>query len=565
MFKKLLTNLPYNPSLIGQVSFYAKRMHSEEKIRRLGVVFVVMAVVVQMFAFVSVPESTLAESSNDIIRGGFTTRDQAVLHCINPSSDFNKILAYYGLNCDHVKNAGTVTIRSNAADYDSLGRNQQGPIITRTGKATDEYAVNIPGVTRTLWMKNLRAWDSGAYSSYKVLKMTNKHGKTIMIMYDCGNIVTVGRYTPPAPAPAPTPAPQPVNSKPAMNFNANCSAITWKASDPNGRPRIRLYITTATANPETDWTNKGPFVHSVAPTDAGTTNDGSWAVPSQYRNSTTRYRVFAAVSDTLPSGQRDDTNYVRASPTSGVLFGPCVEPTPPPPPPSTPETPVTPQEPVDLCPNLAGTQTSEAECKPCEAAENSEDGLSCLVLTKAARNNTQRIENADGTMANGGDVITYTMSVKNTGKISIPGFVVEENIADILDYADVTDLNGGKVEGSIVSWAPTTLSPNETIRRRISVKIKNPIPSTPISSSDPGRFDLVMNNVYGNAINIQLPGGIIKTTELTTKTLPNTGPGESLAAAVAFTVFVSYFFGRSRLFAKELDIVRTDYSTTGGY
>ena len=35
MFKKLLSNLPYNPSLIGQVSFYAKRLHAEEKIRRL--------------------------------------------------------------------------------------------------------------------------------------------------------------------------------------------------------------------------------------------------------------------------------------------------------------------------------------------------------------------------------------------------------------------------------------------------------------------------------------------------------------------------------------------------
>ncbi|MBA3758577.1 hypothetical protein H0X10_03030 [Candidatus Saccharibacteria bacterium] len=531
-------------------------MHSEEKIRRLGVVFVILAVFVQMFASISKPESTLAESTNDIIRGGFTTRDQAVLHCLNGSSDFFEILTYYGLGCDSVANASTVEIRSNAADYDSLGRNQQGAIIARTGKPTNEYAVDIAGAGR-FWMKDLRAWDSGAYSTYKVLKMTNKHGQTIMIMYNCGNIVTVGRYAPPVPPTPPPPAP--VNRKPAMNFTANCTAVTWSAGDYEGMPRVRIYVTPATASPETDWNNKGTFVHSAAPTGSGTVNAGSWPVPSQYRNTTTRYRVFGVVSDRLPGGQMDDTNFVRAIPTTGILFGPCTQPTPPPPPPTTPE------PPTDVCPYIPGTQTSEAECKPCEDSQTSEDGLSCLLLSKAARNVTQKIENADSTMANGGDVISYTLSVKNSGKITVREFVVEENIADILDYADVTDFNGGKLEGTIVRWPATTLSVNETIKRNLTVKIKNPIPSTPISSSDPDHFDLVMNNVYGNAINIELPGGVIKTTEIVTKSLPNTGPGESMAAAVALTVFVSYFFARSRLFAKELDIVRTDYATTGGY
>ena len=162
MFKKLLTNLPYNPSLIGQVSFYAKRLHGEERIRRIGLVFVALSFLIQMFAFISTPEPTLAESDNDIIRGGFQTRDQAVLHCLNGAIDFNKILTYYGDNCDDVARASTVTIRSTSADYHSLGRTQQGatifrPITNRTNQ-TGEYAVTIPGV-QTLWMKYLRALD----------------------------------------------------------------------------------------------------------------------------------------------------------------------------------------------------------------------------------------------------------------------------------------------------------------------------------------------------------------------------------------------------------------------
>jgi uncharacterized repeat protein (TIGR01451 family) len=461
MFKKLLTNLPYNPSLIGQVSFYAKRLHGEEKIRRLGLVFVMLAFFVQMFAFVSQPESTLAESDNDIIRGGFTTRDQAVLHCINPQSDFSKILAYYGVSCEQIANASTVTIRSNAADYDSLGRVQQGPTIYRplTGKTnpTDEYPVYIPNAG-TFWMKNLRAWDSYSSSTYKVLKITKADGTVIMVMYDCGNIVTIGQYTPPQPPPPPPP-PDACPLKPGQQDNANqCD-----------------------------------------------------------------------VCPLIPGTQYSSTNS------------------------------------CDACPLIPGTQNTTTECKPCESSEDDEDGEACLVPSKTAENNTQDLENADGTMAAAGDSITYTLSVKNHGKITVQDYVIAEDVSDILDYADITDLNGAKQEGHVLSWPATDLSAGETVRKKFTVKIKNPIPRTPISASHPGRFDLVMNNFFGNQVTIKLPPDVIKTTEIVTQSLPNTGPGETMVAVVGFTVFVSYFFARTRLFAKEMDIVRTDYTTSGGY
>lgn len=459
MFKKLLSNLPYNPSLIGQVSFYAKRLHGEERIRRLGLVFVVLAFLVQMFAFVSQPEPTLANSTNDIIDGGFTNREQAALHCINPKSDFGEILAYYGVTCEMLNSAPTVTVRS--TDYnkelDSMGRNPQGSVIARTGKPTNEYPVDIPGAGR-FYMRNLWAWDSGAYSTYKMLKITNKDGKTIFIMYNCGNIVTIGKYSPPPP-----PAP--------------------------------------------------PEVPDACPLKAG-------------------LQTSSSECDVCPL-------------ITGIQL--------------------TSVNNCDACPLVPGVQSTTTECKPCENSEDDQDGLACLILSKTAANNTQNLENADGTTAAASDKITYTMSVKNNGKITVKDFVVEENVADILDYAEITDLNSAKVDGVMVRWPATDLSPGETVNKRLAIKVKSPIPRTPISASDPSRFDLVMNNVYGNAVNISLPPDVIKTTETVTKTLPNTGPGETMAAVVGFTIFASYFFARSRLFAKELDIVRTDYATTGGY
>lgn len=546
MFKKLLSNLPYNPSLIGQVSFYAKRLHSEEKIRRLGLVFVALAFMVQLFAFMAQPESTLAESSNDIIRGGFATRDQAVLHCINPNSDFSRILAYYGVDCNTLAAAATVNVRS--TDYskqlDSLGRNPQGPVISRTGKPTNEYPVDIPNTGR-FYMRNLWAWDSGAYSTYKMLKMTNKNGKTIFIMYNCGNVVTVGQYTPPPPPQTPPPPTTPTITA----GNATCVSLSATALD----ERTYRFKATTSGN---DYTVKN-YVFSFGDGASKTVTTSLYSASAEHTYAATRTydaRVAINVSVQGTSGLLAKTLQCETTLTTNTPDAcPYVE-----------GTQATAAE-CDVCPLIPGTQSQPEECKPCDASETDQDGLACLILSKTARNDTQRIDSADGTMASGGDSITYTLSVKNNGKVTVEDFVVEENVADILDYADITDLNGAKLDGVMVRWSPTDLSPGETIRRKLQVKIKSPIPSTPISASDPSRYDLVMNNVYGNAVNIKLPKDIIKTTETVTKSLPNTGPGENLAMAVGFTVFASYFFARTRLFAKEMDVVRTDYATTGGY
>ena len=80
MFKKLISNLPFNPSLIEQVSFYAKRIHKESSVRRTGLFVLGLAMLVQMLAVFSPPQATMDRSNNDIVNGGFVNRDQAVLH-----------------------------------------------------------------------------------------------------------------------------------------------------------------------------------------------------------------------------------------------------------------------------------------------------------------------------------------------------------------------------------------------------------------------------------------------------------------------------------------------------
>ena len=139
-------------------------------------------------------------------------------------------------------------------------------------------------------------------------------------------------------------------------------------------------------------------------------------------------------------------------------------------------------------------------------------------------------------------------------------------MTDVLEYANIVSLDGGKIDDqNIVRWPKEDISAGAVLQRKITVRIKNPIPQTPVSASDRGSFDLVMTNVfYGSSVNIKLPPSVTKITENVVQQLPNTGPGTTLFAGFALTAFVSYFFARTRLLGKELDIVRTEYITTGG-
>jgi len=439
MFQKLLSNLPYNPSLISQVMFYARRLHSEASLRRLGFGLIILAMIVQVFAVIAPPEETLALSNNDIVRGGFSSKEQAVQLCRSNAQDFGTILAHFGITCDNLAGGQVETIRStdqNGQLY-SMGRLPYGK--------PNEVEVKVRGLNGSFYMRPLSSWDSGPYSTYQVLSVGNIFAVHYYILFSCGNIVQTGKPEPP-PAPAPPPKPTP-------------------APTPTPSPK-----------------------------------------------------------------------------------------------PSTP----TPTTPVDVCPQLPGKQTSESECIPCEGAENINDTSVCLVLSKKARNVSRGVSNADGTTAEAGNTIIYTLSVRNTGKVKIDDFIVEENISDILQYADATNLHGGsKDDNDIVRWPKTDIGPGNTISKQLTIRIKDPIPSTPVSASDPASFDMTLTNVYGNVVNIGLPPTIVKTTEQVARVLPDTGPGTSLFIGFSITVFIGYFFARTRLLAKELDIVRSEYAQGG--
>ncbi len=474
MFEKLLSLLPYNPSLGHQLAFYGRRTHEEAAVRRVGLVLVALAFLVQFFAVISPPQATASTSTSDLINGGFTTKAEAFQACTDNAKQYATILANYGISCSDINAATTATIKSTAFNNTlyTLGWNPDGSFNHRTNKPTNEVAVNLLGLSRPVYWHLVSNQDTAAFSTYKVLQIAaTKTRPAYYILFHCGNLVSIK---------------VPVSIK-LCPYNA------------------AIFVSDARCHPPVCPQNNSIYV-----------------------------------TDKACVGCPYDKTIIK----SDKRCVPC-------PNPRYPTVSATNPQCKPVCTYNNAFDQGDANCKPCTASQTVTDALACVQVSKTASDPTQNLPDANNKTAQPGDTIIYTLYAKNTGKAVVPDFVMEENLSDVLDYADVVDLNGGAIDQASgeVTWPATDIKAGATLSHQITVKVKASIPQTPASISDGSHFDLVMTNVYGNAINIDVPGSPIHTIAATT--LVNTGPGTGLFAAAAVVMLAGYFYARARLLAKE--------------
>lgn len=545
MFKKLLSNLPFNPSLISEVSFYAKRLQKESAIRKMGLIFMALTLVVQFMAVISPAEASNQCSSNDVIRCGFRSRDEAVQKCNANTQGFRTIVERFGVNCSTIANSSTVTISSYASDNKlySMGRNAY----SKPG----EFQFNVAGAG-TFYFRPLSSWGN---VNYKMLEMKTPDGAPFRIMYDCGNIVIERDYQPPAP-------PEPPSELKLGKVNEPKSAVkpgdtikytiaftntggTAAFFSVNDRLSKNLeYIDSSYGNwkiersgQDTKWYNNTPPFYTFGNTDALGT-PGFITVRAKVKVGT------PSGSTVCNTGWLEDVN-----PTTKKVQ-------------KWDETTVCNKVEVE-CPEGTVAQPDGS----CESIPEPQDKQPVLAAEKKASNITQNIDDANGTTANPGDVIEYSLETKNYGDGEKKDYILTpEDLSDVLEYADI-DLNslGDGVfdaDTQTIAWnKPVTIKPDETIVKTFRVTIKDPLPQTPTPQGNPGSYDMVLTNVYGNTVEIKVPGSITKTTEQVAQTLPSTGPGETMLFGGVIVTIVGYFFARSRMMAKELVIIKEEYSS----
>lgn len=590
MLNKFLSNLPYNPSLLNDFSFYKARLQRENSIRTIGIIMLILSFIVQVFAAAVPAEKSLAYAGNNVIPSApvYTLGD--LTNKYNDRADVKALFNRFGLDSSDMS--------ASKAQNTNFNYQQQGSQGTRTVGRVNFASTrdhNLGSFAGTNFYSRSAAEWSGSSDAYYFgrNKGTDNNWWYVWVIKDCGNIAY--RQAPPPengiekiePEPSPQPASQPfTQTNPAIAPQVLCTGLY--ADQPIG---TRSHTTRLTANYAA---NQANLVNGITFDfgDGVVYRHGGVIIDHTFTNDTRATKVFT-VKVTINSPLGDQTSPVCQTNVT-VMPENC---------PNNPN--LAPDDPAcKLCEYNSSIPSNDEKCRPvceydasildndpeckqkceldsslapndpkcvCLTQNQPEDSsINCLdlVVSKSAKNITQNLTDQQTTKkkANANDVIEYTLTTKNNGILDMNDYRTEDYIGDILDYSSIDTeflaTQNGKYDPNSkkVIWEGQTVPANGKLVNVFRVKLKPKLPLTNQPNTTAPDFDCKMQNGYGNEIVIPVNCGIAKKVEQ----LPNTGPGTTIGASFAITSIGGYFFARSKLLAKELKIIRKMYTSSGG-
>jgi len=207
MFKQIVSQLSLSPSAAQNLSFYARRLKQESVSRTFSAIAAVLIVGLQFTVILAPPTASNAASSNDIIYGGFTSKQDLLSH-FDASPELKALYTRFGISRTDI--AGSVKTQIVSTDHalKSIGRVRHS--------ASDTV---ITVGSYTYYARPLYVFDTGANvktgSYYDVFAGKTASGGYFAIMYHCGNIVFKTLYSPP-PVIVQKPIPTPVQIPPVV-------------------------------------------------------------------------------------------------------------------------------------------------------------------------------------------------------------------------------------------------------------------------------------------------------------------------------------------------------------
>ena len=529
MFRKIVSNLAFSPALVGQLGFYAKRLRREEATRRIGLVFTVLALIVQSFAVFSPPEAANAANGDNVIYSGIASKDDLLAiydRGVDSAgrNDIRQIYTHFGVSRQDIANAtiGTYYTNDFNGQLKTVGRNDWGVNNRQAVAITDSNTTVYTG--QFLDGYNYKRWPMKA-----LIGTRSVDGAWFAITMDCGNVVYV---VPPPPVKRPT---------------AACSALNIISLS---RTKMRLNATASTA----DGATVSGYTYTV--------KNSSGAVVTTQRVATTA--TNSQLDVTLPKdGTYTATVTAHTSVGDKTSDGCAASLT---------------VSPEPRCALNSALVESSPDCKPCEADSSLwYKDAKCqpgFEIAKAVSNISQNQTDANGHTAQPNDQLRYTLTVTNTGKTT-GQYTIGDSLSDVLEYADVVDLGGGSLGQTgttstqptpgattktlvnpAVTWPAVTLKPGESASKVVLVRVKAIIPVTAKSMTNMNSYDCKMSNTFGNTLSVSVACPPEKVAETITTELPHTGATENMIFAGIVLAVVTYFYARARQTKTELRLIR---------
>lgn len=512
MFKKIVSQLSFSPALVGQLGFYAKRLRKEQTTRRIGLVFVALALVVQSLVVFQPPEPANAANPGDMIPGGLGLGSARSFNNFLGPYDRNErhlkdIYNYFGISRDEITATRFATFRVG----DKIGWGFENRAGARAVSITDG---NFQPVT-TLYGRPLNMANNRNDEIWGYLGHSSKIGWFAIMQY-CGNLITDVYPTPPTPPPAPANI---VSSKTAVNATQKIDA-TKKAAQSN---------------------DKVTFTISAQ-------NTGGTAKTVDFSDSLRSVLTYSKLVDNGGGAYNANTQMLT---WPSVNLGPGAS--------------VSHSYTVQLNSSLI-SKTTDCSMINTFTDKTVKVPVGCVTppakieVAKSATNITQGNVDATTVTAKAKDRVTFTLSVQNTGGTA-KDFTFEDNIGDTLEYSKLVDNGGGSYNETsrILSWPATSIKPGEKQVRTFTVQLLDVIPATPKGLSDPTSYDCrIENTFFDKYVRFPVDCPAPKVVETVVPELPHTGPAENMLFAGIVLAVAAFFYFRARQLGTEVRLIRRD-------
>lgn len=133
MFRKLVSNIAFSPSLVSELKPYAVGVNKELIVRRVSLLCMSVALIIHLLVLLIPAKPTLTASGNDIIFGGADKTPSGIIASFTANTDSQgrtdiaPIFSHYGLSEENIKEYRLEELRpNNEGDYVITGRLARG-------------------------------------------------------------------------------------------------------------------------------------------------------------------------------------------------------------------------------------------------------------------------------------------------------------------------------------------------------------------------------------------------------------------------------------------------------
>ncbi len=588
MFKKIVSRLPFSPTLIGELGFYAKRLSKEEASRKLGLILTALALVVQSFVVFSPPESANAANLSDLVHGGIHSKAALLKAWDNNTQGFRDLLKHAGLSRSSLEAAknGEINTRTGGKSngWLSWGR------VSRGGAKYNETAMKVD--SQTIYVRSLSALDTGnnvkgGGSYYPSFILKNNKGKQVIIIKGCGNIAMKERPSSDKDIKVCELSSRKIitiresqfsSSKHSKN-HADCepkpiqvcdlktsTIVTIDEKDFNSS-RYSKNLEDCQPKPQPTATCSSLIVKKISRTNielqaaANAVNGASIKSYTYIIKDGSGKEVFrktvtsASSSHSLKHELANDGKY-----TAQVIVGSSLGD-------KTSEAceAAFSIDPIEQCPLNPSLPINDPDCQPCPGDPTlwvkDEACTAQIVRNKQAKNLSLNVS-AEEAKAGPDHRLEYTLTAKNDGLVETT-FKFEDDLSDILEYGELFDRGGGDLseQDKILSWPEIILQPGDEQQRTYVIKMPSEISSMARGTSDPTSYDCKMINTFGNTIEVEVECAGPKIVEqVIVPELPRTGATENIIFGGIVAAVVSFLYLRSRQLNKEVRLIRREFT-----